>query len=1079
MNKILENYYSKLKNQGLLSNYNSYNAFEKFLLDETKSGERITKFHSLLMKSNSVKNISRGELFSNLLLSIKVEQELCDKNLIDFIFHSIKSENYLSSYSSTTEFIESLTTYKKINDFCDFLIKTGYDTEKHLFKSIYGGYKKSFGRFIKEVKTKNINNPKESIALFNANKNQFFPTELFLECERNIYTNYFLVYIKAKIKQHRENLDSLKELQKEAKEISSSCSKDFHASSLVQIQSEIERLETSLKEEKIIKSSIDEIINLTKKIPSSLYIDNIEDSLLSKDLKKGYHNHIRIGTLNQKSKRIPVLFDFFEHGGFTIKKEGNGEKAFALMQNIVFRLLFSLPPGHLKIRIIDEDFGSSFQHLLNLPDDIKGSKVYFDESEVLKLFEESKKRDSNIIFNKLKSSYKNLINYNKVNEYEFEPIEIYLFSSFPDFIGEQHLKYIFNLMSKGFKTGSFYILALDKQPDLKDDKLKYYENICGKLPEITSNQNEIDYLGKNELLNELHFQLDSEVTLPDYAINQFKDLSIHNTLIDDDNPISEDLSLNPSEGIKVKIGATDKRKPVYLDISNDSGAYHGLICGTTGSGKSVLLHQIITAGVKQYTPNELQFVLLDYKEGTGFKVYKDLPHARIIAIDADIDFGYESFKFLTNEMKERAKLFKKYDTKDIKQFKEKTRKDCPRILVIVDEFQVLLEGKENNYDLNNKIRKAIEDIVRLGRSFGIHLLLATQTPNGVKWSSSTLENIAIRIGLRMSNDAENYLFKHNKPIASEFVERFGKAVYNDKSGVQSESIVFNVDELDEDKIYLLVEEAKIDAKKNNCTIEKRTVYEGDTYYMLTPPDFQNLKWNNSNEYISVAIGKTADINNTEHYLLQNQNHIPSCLILGTNDKVKKNILSVIVSEFIMHSAQDSRLCIYFDSEMNKKWFESTFPNLSNLDLINNKTELIEYIKRMNRLFKGVIDGKAPSKRFLFCFFGIQNVGEIKNVSIDDSDFGGESVTKFFKDKIMSASTLDFNFLSFCDNRSEIKNTIGLNSDDFQVGITLSGFQNRVKDDLSDTIDLKENQGIHYIKEKNIEIKFNAIDFNYG
>ena len=62
-----------------------------------------------------------------------------------------------------------------------------------------------------------------------------------------------------------------------------------------------------------------------------------------------------------------------------------------------------------------------------------------------------------------------------------------------------------------------------------------------------------------------------------------------------------------------------------------------------------------------------------------------------------------------------------------------------------------------------------------------------------------MENIAIRIGLRMSNDAENYLFKHNKPIASEFVERFGKAVYNDKSGVQSESIVFNVDELDEDK----------------------------------------------------------------------------------------------------------------------------------------------------------------------------------------------------------------------------------------------------------------------------------------
>ena len=84
-------------------------------------------------------------------------------------------------------------------------------------KSIYAGYKNSFGKFIKEFKTENDKNPKEAIALFNANKNQFFPTELLLECETNIYANYFSVYIKAKIKQHRENLDSLKELQKEAK----------------------------------------------------------------------------------------------------------------------------------------------------------------------------------------------------------------------------------------------------------------------------------------------------------------------------------------------------------------------------------------------------------------------------------------------------------------------------------------------------------------------------------------------------------------------------------------------------------------------------------------------------------------------------------------------------------------------------------------------------------------------------------------------------------------------------------------------------------------------------------------------
>ena len=278
---ILEYYFSKLKEKGVLSNFKSYSDLANFLLDGTYSGERISKFHSLIMKAGFREKISRGELFSNLLLSIKVEQKLNDKNLIDFIFHSMRSENYLSSFSSTSALVESLTTSKKINVFCDFLIKTGYDTEKYLFKSIYGGYKKSFGRFIKEVKSENTNNPKGAITLFNANKNQFFQTELLLECENSIYSNYFSVHIKAKIKEYRENLVSLKELLNEAKKISSSCSKDFQGSSLVEVQSEIERLETSLKKEKIIKSSIDEIINLTKKLPSSLYNENIEDSLLS------------------------------------------------------------------------------------------------------------------------------------------------------------------------------------------------------------------------------------------------------------------------------------------------------------------------------------------------------------------------------------------------------------------------------------------------------------------------------------------------------------------------------------------------------------------------------------------------------------------------------------------------------------------------------------------------------------------------------------------------------------------------------------------------------------------------------
>ena len=1081
MNKILENYYSKLKNRGLLSNYNSYPDFEKFLLDESKSGDRITKFHSLLMKSSVGPKIKRAELFWEILVTIQESENRSNKDLIEFLFYSLKSEEYLSKFETPGDLLNSLSTPKMLNNFAEFLVKNEYDPGKLYFKTIFNEYKKSFNAFSKRIEKilTTDKDPLKAISLVQSENENFIRTKLYEDLEIKVYKNYFSIYLNTKIKECRNDLNRLNELQKEAKKISSNCNASIYKSSIDRLGSEIDKLARSIDHENSVITSFDAIRSKSEKLPQSLYVDNIEESLLSTESSVyGYYHLLRIGSIKHNNIAIPVLYDFFKSGGFIVKKEGNGEKAFALMQNIVFRLLFSLPPGHIKLKLIDEDLGSSFQHLLNLPEDIKGSKVYYDESEVLKLFDEIKKRDSNIIFNKLKSSYKNIIDYNRVNEFEFEPIEIYLFNSFPEFVSEQHLKYISNQISKGSKTGSYYMLAIDPDQDIKDDKVNYFVSIYNSLPSINE-IHELEYLGKTQLLDSMTFDLDNEVTLPDYAIKQFQELNKNNQYIEEITPNSSESILDSSEGIKIKIGNTDKRKPVYIDISNHSGAYHGLICGTTGSGKSVLLHKIITQSVKQYTPQELQFVLLDYKEGTGFKVYKDLPHARIIAVDADIDFGYESFKFLSEEMKERARLFKNYDTKDITQFKEKTGKDCPRILVIADEFQVLLEGKENNYDLNNKIRKAIEDIVRLGRSFGIHLLLATQTPSGVKWSSSTLENIAIRIGLRMSSDAENYLFKHNKPIASEFIDKFGKAVYNDKSGVESQSVVFNIDNLDEDKIHLVVEEAKIDAKKNNNAPEKRTVYEGDKYYMLPAPSHKNLNWNQSNESISVVLGKTADINNSIHYLVHNQDQIPSCLILGSNERVKKNLLILFTSEFIIKSSEESRMCIYFDSNMNKQWFESTIPNLPNIDLISSKVELIDYIRRMNLFFKGVLDGKVPSKRFLFCLFGIQNIGDIKNISIDDAEFGGESVSKFFKDKMLSASSISFNFLSFCDNRSEIKNTLGLTSDNFQSGITLSGFQNRVKDDLSDTIELKENQAVHYIKEKNLEIKFNAIDFDYG
>jgi DNA segregation ATPase FtsK/SpoIIIE-like protein len=116
------------------------------------------------------------------------------------------------------------------------------------------------------------------------------------------------------------------------------------------------------------------------------------------------------------------------------------------------------------------------------------------------------------------------------------------------------------------------------------------------------------------------------------------------------------------------------------------------VCGKTGSGKSTFLHALITNTALYYSPDEVEFYLIDFKKGVEFKTYAthQLPHARVIAIESEREFGLSVLERLDAELRRRGDLFRAAGVQDVPDFRQaRPGERMPRVLLVIDEFQEL------------------------------------------------------------------------------------------------------------------------------------------------------------------------------------------------------------------------------------------------------------------------------------------------------------------------------------------------------------------------------------------------------
>jgi len=212
-----------------------------------------------------------------------------------------------------------------------------------------------------------------------------------------------------------------------------------------------------------------------------------------------------------------------------------------------------------------------------------------------------------------------------------------------------------------------------------------------------------------------------------------------------------------AEDIRCLLGATTEG---FCDIGFTTHGPHWLLGGTTGAGKSQLLRSLILSAALRYSPERLGLILVDFKGSAGLGPLAELPHTLSLLNDFDVAAVRRALEFLRADVNRReldlrnlgVNSYHDYlrlcaSTGEIPQY--------PEVVIVVDEFRMLVESMP---DAMTELMR----IATIGRSLGIHLLLATQRPQG-SISQDIRANIATNICLRVASAQDSYnLLGHEK-----------------------------------------------------------------------------------------------------------------------------------------------------------------------------------------------------------------------------------------------------------------------------------------------------------------------------
>jgi DNA segregation ATPase FtsK/SpoIIIE, S-DNA-T family len=539
----------------------------------------------------------------------------------------------------------------------------------------------------------------------------------------------------------------------------------------------------------------------------------------------------RLGTFDvvlpgSKLGQVPCVIPFPSARSLAIEAPApQRDRAISLARSLVLRVLANTPAGKTEVTFIDPvAIGGSiadFLHLGDFDSKLVDTRARTSQAEIESRLTDHAAHAETVISKYLRGQFQSLEEYNRSAGEMAEALRLLVVFDFPSQFSDRAAERLLSIIENGPRCGIVTLLLLD--PDREPAHGLSYDRLLASMDVVRWNGTRVkatvngwtlpldvvpdecppltfDTTSRPQSAGaQLLTSIGSAAQHTDEAVVDF-DRTFHVLAgLIEGGLASRVPVLTPgagtiapsqpdtwwsgitAQGVVAPIGRSGAQDVASLYFSSTDIAGGALVIGLPRSGKTTSLHAAILSMCMIYNPDELELYLIDAKHGVEFNAYRDLPHARMVAINREREFAVAILQRLDKEIERRAELMKREapGRTNIQEYRSATGSKLPRIVVFIDEFHEIFEEDDRR---GQAAFDAFSNIVRQGPFAGVHLVLASQTLSSMPaMDRSTLMLLPTRMAFPCNESDAQIVLGDDNPDAR-FLERAGDGLLNPNRG---------------------------------------------------------------------------------------------------------------------------------------------------------------------------------------------------------------------------------------------------------------------------------------------------------
>jgi S-DNA-T family DNA segregation ATPase FtsK/SpoIIIE len=803
---------------------------------------------------------------------------------------------------------------------------------------------------------------------------------------------------------------------------------------------------------------------------------------------------------------LPAVMTFDEQPRLVITAEAAGRRVAAeTLALTAIRMLTSMPAGKVRFTILDPaGLGENFAAFMHLADHdeqlVAGGRIWSDSKHIDERLTLVSQHMEKVLQKYLRNEFATLHEYNKTAGEVSEPYHVVIAANFPVGFSDNAARKLAAISASGPRCGVYTLISVDRAQrlphefkldpfladavhlDWKDDRLVWHYPLFEKLPL------ELDRLPSDERLTDVlnwagrQSQEASKVEVPFSVVAPSPD----KIWVDD-----------CARELVVPIGRAGAKElqSVRLGIGTSQ---HVVTAGKTGSGKSTMLHALITNAALHYSPDQVELYLVDFKKGVEFKAYATgrLPHARVIAVESEREFGVSVLERLDQELRRRGELYRLHGVQDVAGFRRAVPDmPLPRTLLIIDEFQELFVADDK---LAQDAALLLDRLVRQGRAFGIHVVLGSQSLSGAySLARSTIGQMAVRIALECS-EADAHLILSDENTAARLLTRPGEAIYNDQNGLLTGNHPFQVVWLpDPERVkYLAQVRARAQDLYNGepasaggrAALPATIIFEGnvpadprdnpDFVAALTHPE------RTAHLEPTLWLGSAVRIEPATHLVLRRQGG-HNLAVIGQQEPIGAGILASAVIGLAAQQGDSGARFTILDGTRPESHVPGLWAQFA--ATVGDSCEVVPP-RNAGAAINALADEvtrrtQSPEERYGSIYLIVYDLAQFRDLRVTDDDFGFSfskdkgkpaAADKRFRDILKEGPTVGVHIMLWCESYNSLTRSIdrlSLREIEFRVATQMSGADSTSLIDSPAAALLGEHRALLYRDDLGTQTKF--------